>query len=312
MAAYRQELENLPQILERMEDLNAAHLPQATPHRAIDRAGIRIDYRYALRHYFDGATSTYSGMNTPSTPSFQASVLETSSSGLTSEYHTAPMSQISNGERSQPSRKCTEIFVRNVGAHKIMALQVAPDDTIEAIKSLVRERIGLEHASFDLLHSGRVLNSPDKSIGEYGIPHDATLTYLSFRPNNPPILRCVIIKTLWGKTFCLSVEGHTLISEVKEMSADFLGIERPTDFRLIHAGKQLGDHHRLSDYSIDDKAKLYLVMKLGGPPAVSDDKSLKSQEDDDDDDKEDEDDDKDDDKDNDEDDDEDDDEAEEE
>ena len=280
MAAYRQELEHLPQIQEQMEDLQAAHLPQATPHHAIDRAGIRIDYRYTLRHYVDGTASTYSGIKTPSTPSFQASALGTSNSGLISEYHAASISQISNGERYQPSRKCTQIFVRNVGAHQTMAFQVSPEDTIEAIKSLVRERIGLEHASSELLYSGRSLDPPDKSIDEYGIPHDAKLTCLSFRPSNPPILSCVMIKTLWGKTFRLSVEGRTPISEVKEMSADFLGIKQPRDIRLIHGGKQLEDLDRLSDYSIDDEAILDLVTKYGRPPVVPIDKSRKSQEED--------------------------------
>ena len=279
MAAYQQELEKLPQILEQFEDLNATHLPQATPHRAIDRAGIRTDYRYALRHYFDGATSTYSGINTPSTPSFQVSALETSSSLLTSEYHTAPMSQISNAEYRQPSRKCTQILVRNVGGHQTMVFQVDPEDTIGKIKSLVRERICLEHASFELLYSSRVLKSSDMSIDDYGIPHNATLTCLSFRPNNAPFtekISCVMIRALIGMTFPLSVEADTLIREVKEMSADRLKIKRPTDIRLIHAGKQLEDHRRLSDYGIGNEDNLYLAIKLGGPPAVSDDKSLKS------------------------------------
>ena len=311
MAAYLQELENLPEILERMEDLNAAHLPQATPHRAIDRASIKIDYKFALRHYIDGAASTFSGINTPSTPSFQISALETSSSLLTSEYHTAPMSQISNGECCQPSRKCTQILVCNVGVLQTMAFQVAPEDTIGTIKSLIRERIGLEHASFELLYSSRVLNS-DKSIDEYGIPHDATLTCLSFRPNrvltssdnlidehgiahdatlthlffrpnNAPFkkpLSLVIIKTIMGITFRLSVKADTLVHEVKLKCVNWRRIGRLTDIRLIHAGKQLGDHHRLSDCGIGDEDKLYLVPKLGAPLAASHDKIPGSQEED--------------------------------
>ena len=279
MATYLQQLENLPQILELMEDLNAAHLPQATPHRANDRAGIRTDYRYALRHFFDGASSTYSGINTPPTPSFQVSALETSSSGLTSKYCTAPMSQISNGEWYQPSRKCTQILIRNIGVHQTMAFQVAPEDSIGKIKSLVCERIGLEHASFELLYSSRVLKSSDKSIDEYGIPHDATLTCLSFRPNKVPVTEIsVIIKTLVGMKFSLSVKADTLVREVKEMSADWLSIERPTIIRLIHAGKQLGDHHCLSDYSIGDEAVLYIVWMHSGLPAASNNKNSKSRE----------------------------------
>ena len=308
MAAYRQELENLPQILERMGGLNAARLPQAAPHRSIDRAGIRIDYTYALRHHLDDAASVHSGIDTPSTPSFQVSVPETSSSGLSSEYHTAPMSQISNGECRQSSKKCTRILIRNVGVHQDMAFQVAREDTIGTIKSLVREKIGLKHASFELLYSSHVLNLPDKSIDEYGIPNDATLSCLSFKPNTQEIF-CVMIKTTIpsssgrvqktldiraepmtfgpkaptdgiGITFPLSVEAHTLIDDVKEMSADLLGIKGPKDIRLVHAGKQLEDHHRLSDFGIGDDDELHLIPKLGSFVTTSNDKSPQSQEED--------------------------------
>ena len=155
-----------------------------------------------------------------------------------------------------------------------MAFQVAPEYTIGTFKSLVCERIGLENAKFELLYSGSVLSSSDKSIDEYGISHDATLTCISFRPTDQPpapcreLLACVVIKTLTGTTFRLSVEPQSLVREVKVMSADRLKLPRPEDFRLIHGGKQLADHGCLSEYGIGNLNALYLVPRLGGPPAA--------------------------------------------
>lgn len=268
MAAHLQELEKLPEILQQMEDLKAAQLPQAAPHGAIDRAGIKIDYTFALRHYTDSAASIYSDMKTPSAPSLQISALETTSSQPTSRFYTAPMSQTSNSDNRQTSRKCTQILVRNVGLHKTMAFQVIPEHTIGTIKSMICERIGLENAEFELLYSSRVLYSSEQSVHEYGIPHDAILTCISFRPNHSapvPIeeLSCVNIKILDGETSHLSVRGVTLVREVKEMwTIQKGGGLIASDCRLIYAGKLLEDDVHLSHYGIRDADMLYLVLRL--------------------------------------------------
>ena len=242
-----------------MEDNKAAQLPPAAPHGALDRAGLRIDYKFALRHHLDSAAS-HSAIKTPSTPSFQVSALETSSSLLISGYYTAPTSQ-TTGESRRPSRKCTQILVCNVGSYQTMAFQVAPEYTIEKIKSLVRERISLENAKFELLYSGSVLCSSDKSIDEYGIPHDATLTCISFRPTTLPL--ALVIMSLTGNTFRLSVKPNSLIRQIKEMCADRLAIPQLDDIRLVYEGNPLGDHLRLSDYGVGNESILYLVPGLG-------------------------------------------------
>ena len=176
MVTHLQELEKLPEILDQLEDLKAAQLPQAAAHGAIDRADIRIDYRFALRHYLDSAASLYSGLNTSLAPSFRVSALEISTSQLTSKFYTAPMSQTNNGENRQTCRKCTRIFVRNVELYNTLVFQIVPEHTIVTVKALVRGRIGLENAKFELLYSSRIWYSMEKSIEEYRIRHDSTLT----------------------------------------------------------------------------------------------------------------------------------------
>lgn len=268
VAAHLQELEKLPEILQQMEDVKAAQLPQAAPHGAIDRAGIKIDYTFALRHYTNSAASMFSDMNTPSAPSLQVSALETSSSQLTSRFYTAPMSQTSNGDNRQNSRKCTQVLVRNVGLHKTMAFQVIPEHTIGTIKSLICERIGLENAEFDLLYSSRVLYSPGKSIDEYGIPHDATLTCISFRPNHSTpspytAVSLIYIKTPTGHTHQLRFRRNLLVREIKEMYAAQRWYILETDIiSLVYAGKKLEDHRRLFEYDIQHGSVLHYIPRL--------------------------------------------------
>lgn len=278
MATYLQELERLPEILEQLEDLKTAQLPQAAPHGAVDRAGIKIDYQFTLRHYIGGAASIYSGVNTPSSPSFQVSDLDTGSYQQTSKYYTAPISQASNGEDPLPSRKCTQILVRNVGLHRTMAFQVVPEHTIAQIKSLVCARIGLENAEFELLHASRVLHWSEKSIDEYRIPHDATLTCVSFRPNQslatprsdrtlPPsseeissVWMKILISDRDSKDFCLSVGRDTLVRDLKDLSADQLGC-RASDIRLVFAGMVLEDYHPLLEYGVLDESTIFIVFR---------------------------------------------------
>ena len=266
VAAQRQALSKLPEILQQMEDLRAAQLPQALPHGAVDRAGIKIDYGFASRRHTDDAASICSDLNTPSAPSLQVSAFESSNGQLTSRFYTAPESQGSNCVDRQASRKCTQILVRNVGLYKTIALQVMPDYTIDTIKSLVRERIGLDIAEFELLYSSRVLDSSDKSIADYGIPHDATLTCISFRLNqpSPPVTPQMIYLTdLTDKTYLLSVTNHTRVSEVKEMHANQQGGDlEAAGICLIYRGQQLQNDRRLYEDGIGPGSTVYMVLRI--------------------------------------------------
>ena len=269
VAAQRQALSKLPEILQQMEDLRVAQLPQALPHGAVDRAGIKIDYGFALRRHTDDAASICSDINTPSAPSLQVSAFESSNGQLTSRFYTAPESQGSNCIDHQTSRKCTQILVRNVGLYKTIALQVMPDHTIDTIKSLVRERIGLDIAEFELLYSSRVLDSSDRSIADYGIPHDATLTCISFRLNQPPppiTPQEIYLTDLTDKTYRLSVTNHTKICEVKEMHVNQQGGDlEVAGIRLIYWGSVLENDRRLYEDGIGPGSTLYMVLRVRRP-----------------------------------------------
>ena len=81
------------------------------------------------------------------------------------------------------------------------------------------------------------------------------------------------VKTLSGKTVTLKVAHSDSIEDVKAKIQDREGI--PADQqRLIFAGRQLGENHTLSYYSIPQEATLCMVLRLrggggGGMPPIT-------------------------------------------
>ena len=269
LAAHLEELKKLPDILQQMEDIRAAQIPPAAPHGAMERASVRVDYTFALRHYMGDAESICSEMMTPTEPSPQISSLEPTDSITTSTFYTAPVGD----EMGQGSRKCTQILVRNVGLHRTITLQIKPEYTIGTIKVLVREKFGIPHARFDLLYSSCILRSPDRSLEECDIPHDATLMCVSFRPERSSVVyrslatsnsaeRSVVLITD-VKRFSLSysqrdqlieVSPNTTILDLKDKYTDALGSNwTAEDVVLIWKGHTLKDSTMVSAIGIEEE-----------------------------------------------------------
>lgn len=107
VSAHIQELqEKLPAILRQIGDVNASQIPIAPVHAETDRAKVRVDHNYALRHYLDSTTSMVSDIMIEATPSMHVSSFQASNSALTPDYQTAATHASKQDDLALDPRRC--------------------------------------------------------------------------------------------------------------------------------------------------------------------------------------------------------------
>ena len=71
------------------------------------------------------------------------------------------------------------------------------------------------------------------------------------------------VRTLTGKTLCISQNDEMTVQQVKEEICKLENI--PVDQqRLVYQGKQLEDNYNLKYYEINNGSTLHLVLRLKG------------------------------------------------
>ncbi|OUM60457.1 hypothetical protein PIROE2DRAFT_23238, partial [Piromyces sp. E2] len=71
------------------------------------------------------------------------------------------------------------------------------------------------------------------------------------------------VKTLEGESFEISFDYKDDVLELKNKIHDIYGVS-PDNQRLLYSGKQLEDDKKLSDYNINNKSIIYIVIRYRG------------------------------------------------
>eukprot|EP00051_Salpingoeca_urceolata_P028367 m.5699 g.5699 ORF g.5699 m.5699 type:complete len:359 (-) comp2441_c0_seq2:414-1490(-) len=147
-------------------------------------------------------------------------------------------------------------------------LEVRSTDTVAHVKTMIN---GKAPEQLRLFFQYKLLED-DHTLLACGLS-DASTAVKCRRPDEPIPTRpvsfmSIFVKTLTGRVYEFEVAGSQPIWDVKVQIYNEYGVP-PHELRLIFAGHELEEGHTLSDYGVEEKSTLDLLLRLrGGGPGI--------------------------------------------
>ncbi|KAF2429900.1 Polyubiqutin 1 [Tothia fuscella] len=144
-----------------------------------------------------------------------------------------------------------------------MILDVKPSDTINAVKTTIKEAGGLDTEKQRLEYEEQVLED-ERTLADYSIQKNAhILSHDLDRPINIDVSMQVFVKTLNGTTVTAEIKPSDTILTLKECIHALNGM--PIDQqRMVFAGVEVENDRTFADYGIAKESTFHLVIRLRG------------------------------------------------
>ena len=251
--------DELPSMLQNIEELRASLLPEAPEHRSPDRRGVQVDYKFALRHYLSGAASSLSGANFSAAATMQLSPLDDSINTNSTAFYSIRSRQA--GRSTHATESCTKVYVKGIPGYRSQHIAVQASDRIDDLKQWVRVHISMPNAQFELRHGDSDLLDSDATIAELAIPQKAQISCVLFRPSKHAIRSEIPLVRMKFQ------DQHMDSCQIEGTSTDRLcDIMALFNRKVRYPAKREGFRYNDKDLSMDSKGTLSELFSIPHEP----------------------------------------------